>query len=176
MRKTLMAFAAFVGFTLHVSGQNQSNKLELGIQVNQFQNDFGIGAHLISPYFLNSKVAVRAGANFQWFEHYEGAETTWTPYQSFQLGLRSRTAIIENKLFIYGEGGVVFILPNSDFSSEDTEFGGYGVFGFEFKTNQKFAYFIELGGVGTGANADLVGNVPIYSNGFLTQVGFRIGF
>jgi len=176
MRKILMAFAAFAGFTLHVSGQNQSNKLELGIQVNQFQNDFGIGAHLISPYFLNSKVAVRAGANFQWFEHYEGAETTWTPYQSFQLGLRSRTAIIENTLFIYGEGGVILILPNSDFSSEDNEFGGYGVFGFEFKPSQKFAYFIELGGVGTGAKADLVGNEPIYSNGFLTQVGFRIGF
>jgi hypothetical protein len=35
------------------------------------------------------------------------------------------------------------------------------------------SYFIELGGVGTGANADKVTGNPIYSNGFLISVGFR---
>lgn len=174
-KKTLLTFAVFAAFTLHLTGQNQANKFEVGFNINQYQRDFGVGVHFISPYFLQSKVAVSAGANFQWFEHFNTTETTWTPYQNFQLGLRGKNAIIENKLYIYGEGGIVTIFPNSDFSSKKTEFGGYGVFGFEFKPVSKFAYYLELGGVGTGAKADKVTNQPIYSNGFLTKVGFRIG-
>ena len=67
------------------------------------------------------------------------------------------------------------ILPNSDFSNKSSEFGGYGVFGFEFKSRPIFGYYIELGGVGTGAIADELATNPIYSNGFLTKVGLRIG-
>lgn len=175
-RKRVMLFIAiFAAFTLNVTGQNQPNKFELGLNINQFQRDFGVGVHLISPYFLYSKVAVRAGANFQWLEYYNGTETTWTPYQNFQLGLRARNPIIENKLFIYSEGGILIILPHDDFSSKSTEFGGYGLFGFEFKPSSRIAYFLELGGVGTGAKADELPTQPIYSNGFLINVGFRIG-
>lgn len=172
--KVLLLIAIFAAFTLNVRGQNQPKKLEIGFNVNQFQNDYGVGVHLISPYFLHSKVAVRAGANLQWFEYFSGTETTWSPYQNFQLGLRARSEILENKIFIYGEGGIVTILPNSDFSNESLEFGGYGVFGFEFKSISKFAYYIELGGVGTGAVADKLVNKPIYSNGFLINVGLRV--
>jgi hypothetical protein len=35
------------------------------------------------------------------------------------------------------------------------------------------SYFIELGGIGVGANADKVPGKPIYSNGFLISVGVR---
>jgi len=171
----LLVFTIFCTLALNVTAQNQSNKLEFGFNVNQFHKDFGVGVHLISPYFLLAKVAVTAGVNLQWFEYYDGSETTWTPYQSFQIGLRSRSPIIENKLFIYGEGGVLTILPNSDFSNKSSEFGGYGVFGFEFKSRPIFGYYIELGGVGTGAIADELATNPIYSNGFLTKVGLRIG-
>lgn len=171
----LMAITAFVVLTLNLNGQNKTNKIEVGFSVNQFQKDFGVGVHLISPYFIHSKVAVRAGANLQWFEYFNGTETTWSPYQNFQLGLRSRSEIFENKIFIYGEGGVVTILPNSDFSGKSVKFGGYGVFGFEFKPISNFAYYIELGGVGTGATANNVANNPIYSNGFLMNVGLRVG-
>jgi len=54
--------------------------------------------------------------------------------------------------------------------------GGYGLFGFEFKIAPRFAYFIELGAVGTGATADKIESKPVYSNGFLTSVGLKIGF
>ncbi|MFM7472612.1 MAG: hypothetical protein ACKO00_01675 [Crocinitomicaceae bacterium] len=158
-----------------ISAQTKTNKLEIEYNVSQYQKDFGVGLHLISPYFAKSKVALKLGANFQWLEHYNGSETTWTPYQNVQVGIRGRNPIVEDKVFIYGEGGIVTILTNDKFSSKSSQFGGYGLFGFEFKPTQKFAYFIELGGIGTGAIADKVVSKPIYSNGFLTNVGFRIG-
>ena len=167
---TLMVFLSF-----KVEAQSTSNKANIGFNINQFQKDFGLGLHLTSPYFVKSTVAIRGGANFQWFENFNGTETTWTTYQNFQLGIRGRNIIVSDKMFIYGEGGVIAILPNSEFSSKSTEFGGYGLFGFEFIFNVNFAYFIELGGVGTGAKADKIIGSPIYSNGFLTTVGFRMG-
>jgi len=173
--KVFLAVFSIALYSLNVSGHEQQNKVDIGFNVSQYQREFGVGVHLISPYFINSKVAGRVGANLQWFEYFDGAETTWVPYQNFQLGLRGRNIVIENKLFVYGEGGLIAIMPNSDFSSKNSEYGGYGVFGFEFKPSSKIAYFIELGGVGTGAKADRIDNKPIYSNGFITNVGFRIG-
>lgn len=164
-------------FMLAVATQAQTSykKVDIGFQLSQYQRDFGVGVHIISPYFLNSTMAIRAGANVQWFENFNGSETTWTTYQNVQLGVRSRNTIIEDKIFIYGEGGLLLILPNSDFSSESANLGGYGAFGFEFRPVSNFAYFIELGGVGSGATADKIAGKPIYSNGFLTNVGFRVG-
>ncbi|HEY5825345.1 MAG TPA: hypothetical protein VIT44_13315, partial [Cyclobacteriaceae bacterium] len=60
------------------------------------------------------------------------------------------------------------------FSSEQFVFGGYGLFGFEFFMHSSSNYFIELGGIGTGARADKIASQPIYSNGFLISTGFRL--
>jgi hypothetical protein len=108
-----------------------------------------------------------------WLEHLENIETTWTPYSNFQLGIVGVGGKINNSIRLYGEGGVIAILPDSDFSSNDSEFGGYGLFGFEFFFQEAHNYFIELGGVGTGARADKVLTEPIYSNGFIVNVGYR---
>ncbi|HRE57599.1 MAG TPA: hypothetical protein PLW09_07230 [Candidatus Kapabacteria bacterium] len=178
MKNQINAIKSFFFLSIIVScsliAQESKSQTSIGMNISQYQKDFGIGAHLISPYFFESIVAVKAGVNLQWLENIENNSTTWTPYQNFQLGLRSRHFVIENKLFIYSEGGAVLLLPNSKFSVEKTILGGYGIFGFEFKANQKISYFIELGGVGTGATAELVQNKPIYSNGFLTNIGLRI--
>ena len=174
-KRKALVLALFVMLTTQITAQTKPNNLEIGLNLSQYQQDFGLGLHLISPYFFNEKVAIKAGVNLQWFENFNGTKTTWTTYQNFQLGIRGRSTIVIDKIFIYGEGGVLTILPNSDFSSQGSVFGGYGLFGFEFKPTPKFAYFIELGGVGTGATADKIAGEPIYSNGFLTNVGFRIG-
>lgn len=150
------------------------NKLDIGFNVSQYQKDFGVGLHFRSPYFIMQSVAIKVGANIQWLENFNGTETTWTLYQNFQLGIRSRSAMVSDNIFIYGEGGVLTILPNRDFSYQSAVFGGYGLFGFEFRPIQQFAYFIELGGVGTGATADKMASKPIYSNGFLSNAGIRI--
>lgn len=158
-----------------VQAQSNSNKMEIGLNVSQYQKDFGLGVNLTSPYFIKSKFAIRAGTNFQWFENFNGKETEWKNYQNFQLGIRSRSPIINDKIYIYGEGGVILILTNRDVSSKKNGFGGYGLFGFELKPSQNFTYFIELGGVGSDATADKSLNKELYSNGFLTTVGFRVG-
>jgi len=152
------------------------NRLEVGVNVSQYQKDFGIGVHVISPYFFKKCVAIRAGTNIQWLENFNGTETNLTTYQNIQIGIRGRRVTVTDNISVYGEGGSFIILPNSDFSSKSSVFGGYGLFGFEFKMVPRFAYFIELGGVSTGAVADKAVSQPIYSSGFLINVGLKIGF
>ncbi len=109
-------------------------------------------------------------------EHVDAAnmEITWSPYTNFTLGVVGVGGTISDWARLYGEGGVLFILPNSAFSSSSVDVGGYGLFGFEFFMNPHVNYYIELGGVGSGAKADKIALNPIYSNGFLIQTGFRI--
>ncbi|MCE3228843.1 MAG: hypothetical protein K0S32_3394 [Bacteroidetes bacterium] len=178
-KTTLLILALFVMLAVQVTAQTgpacvAPNKLDIGFNVNQYQKDFGIGLHLRSPYFIVKSVAIKVGANIQWLENFNGAEITWTTYQNFQLGIRGRSVMVSDNIFVYGEGGVLAILPDSDFSSQRSVLGGYGLFGFEFRPISKLAYFIELGGVGTGATADKIADKPIYSNGFLTTVGLRL--
>jgi hypothetical protein len=152
------------------AAQTIPNKFEIGFSLSQYQKDFGIGLHVVSPYFIRKTVAIKAGTNIQWFEDFK------TTYQNIQLGIRGRSFMVTHNISMYGEGGPFIILPNSDFSSQSLVLGGYGLFGFEFKIVPRFAYFIELGAVGTGAIADKLESKPVYSNGFLTNVGLKIGF
>jgi len=169
--------------------QKISNKFALGFQINQYQKDFGLGLNLTSPYFANNNMAVRFRANLMFNEHFENGSdtdgkdskddkdgTTWTPYSNLSLGFFGVAGIVADFIRLYGEGGVICILPSSEFSSDSYVMGGYGLFGFEFYTYSKFNYFIELGGLGTGASADKIPGEPIYSNGFMISTGFRIQF
>jgi hypothetical protein len=178
MNKSIFLFLALCLLSANIlaqSGSNPSKKLGIGFQVNQFQRDFGIGVHVVSPYFVNSKIALRLSGNLQWLEHASDDETTWTPYANFQLGIRGRQFVVDDKVIMYGEGGATLLLPNSTFSNVESKFGGYGLFGFEFYPTPRLAYFLELGGMGTGATAEKITGKPIYSNGFVTSVGFRFG-
>lgn len=109
-------------------------------------------------------------------EHIQNEETTWSPYSNITLGVVANAGKVGEHIRLYVEGGVIFIFPSSEFSSETSEIGGYGLFGFEFFMAQKHAYYIELGGMGTGAVADKVPGKPIYSNGFTISVGYRFHF
>lgn len=172
MKKYLFTLSLVLGSTFLFA--QQKNKIALGFNLNQFQSDFGLGVHVISPYFGNNAVAVKVGANLQWFQHSDGDETVWSPYNNFQIGFRGRHPVVKDKIFVYGEGGMVLLLPNSKLSSEKSVFGGYGLFGFEFFANKSLSYYIELGGMGTAAKADKVATKPIYSNGFTSSVGLRM--
>ena len=55
---------------------------------------------------------------------------------------------------------------------------GIGGFGFEFfaptnTINAPVSYFIEIGGVGSGARATNLDGHPIFLNGFMVQAGAR---
>lgn len=163
-------------FALPFALTAQENKgFEFGFQLSEYQQDFGYGLSVTTPYVFNKNVAFRLRANQQALNSVNNqGKTDWSPYYNLSFGVFGQRSMIAEKIALYGEGGVIGILPNSDFSDEDFVFGGYGLFGFEFYFDQNFSYYFEAGGVGTDATADKLPGEPIYSNGFLMNVGFRI--
>lgn len=162
--------------TLKAQEKPIKNTLGIGFQLSQFQRDFGIGLNLTSPYFVNEKIAIRLKGNLIYNENVQDSITKWIPYSHLSFGIIGVGGKIGENIRLYGEGGVIALFPSNKFSSNKLEIGGYGLFGFEFFMNRGSNYFIELGGVGTGAIADKIVLKPIYSNGLLISTGFRIYF
>jgi hypothetical protein len=182
MRKLATVIITLFSLSLPAEAQDKlpdrANKFSFGFHLNNYQQDFGLGLNVTSPYIASGWVAFRGRANMQFHQHLDTENsTTWSPYGSFQLGVIGVGGVAGGFARFYGEGGLMLILPNADFSSSSTEIGGYGLFGFEFfmatDPAVPVSYFIELGGVGAGATADKIPGNPIYSNGFLISVGFR---
>ena len=144
-----------------------------GFHISQFQQDFGIGINVTSPYFVHDRIAVRLKGNFVFNEIVQGAVVNWIPYSNVQVGVIGVGGFVGEHIRLYGEGGAIGLLPSEEFSSEDFIFGGYGTFGFEFFMNKANNYFIEIGAVGTGAREDKIATRPIYSNGLVISTGFR---
>jgi hypothetical protein len=176
MKQIILSIITLFAFITTVNAQdNPVNKgWGFGFQLNQYQRDFGMGLTATSPFIVHNSLALRARGNFMFYEHPEHGTTTWTPYSNASLGVVGVGGYIANFMRLYGEGGVIFLFPAADFSSESFQIGGYGLFGFEFFMTPMTNYFVEIGGVGTGAVADKVENEPIYSNGLLISTGFRI--
>lgn len=162
--------------TVNAQQVNSRNGVGAGLQINQYQQDFGAGLNLTSPYVANDKLAFRLRGNILFHEHVQGNETTWTPYVNTSAGLIAVSGAAGDAIRLYSEGGVVGLFPSSKFSSEDFVFGGYGLFGFEFFISDSNNYFIEIGGIGTGAKADQLPADPVYANGLLISTGFRVHF
>ncbi len=173
-RKQIASTFAFFFLLFAASAQEMplNNGLGFGFQLNQYQRDFGAGLQFASPYFAKERVAVRLRGHILFHEHLEDVETTWTPYAHASLGFIGVVGYIGN-IRLYSEGGLVGLFPSAAFSSERSHFGGYGLFGFEFFFNNSGNYFIEIGGVGTGAKADKVPGKPVFSNGLTIGAGFR---
>jgi len=170
----LVLLLVFCMNTLKAQEMPINRGLGLGFQLSQFQRDFGIGLNFTSPYFANEKIAVRLKGNLVYNENIQNSITKWTPYSNLSIGLVGASGKIGDYIRLYGEGGILGLLPSNEFSSNQFEFGGYGIFGFEFFMNNTSNYFIEIGGVGTGAIADKIVYKPIYSNGLLISTGFRM--
>jgi len=176
MKTYLLFMAALVIIVpLYAQGQEKSvnTGMGLGFQLNQYQRDFGFGLNVTSPHFAYERIAVRLRASMMYNESVQNSVTTWVPYSNVSLGIIGVGGKIGDYIRLYGEGGVVGLFPSAEFSSEQFEFGGYGLFGFEFFMHTSSNYFIEIGGIGTGARADKISTQPIYSNGLLLSVGFR---
>ncbi|NPD45245.1 MULTISPECIES: hypothetical protein [unclassified Lentimicrobium] len=174
--KSRLLTLIFVTILISAFSQEKRHQFNAGFQLGQYQKDFGIGLQVTTPYFAKQKVAFRLRGNLMFNEHIHKKETTWTPYSNLSLGIIGVAGEINDKIRLYGEGGALFIFPSTELSSEQMEFGGYGLFGFEFFMSNGSNYFIEIGGVGTGAIADKVLYKPIYSNGLIINTGFRFFF
>lgn len=180
LRIALISLLSVGLIAIHSSAAQEnsvSSKLGFGMQLGQYQDDFGIGLHLTSPYFLHNNIALRVRGNIMWNEH-PGSDNkiTWSSYSNLSFGLIGVAGRIKDFARLYSEGGIIFLYPSSNFSTANYEIGGYGLFGFEFFFDPKMNYFIEIGGVGTGAIKDKIPGEPIYSNGLMVNVGFRYAF
>ena len=148
----------------------------LGGNVHRFQDDFGFSLSATMPYWKGGRGAFRIHLDYSYFEGIaEGEQTySWMPYLSLRAGAVAVGGTIANAIRLYGEGGVIVVFSNSDLT-EDTSVGGYGLFGFEFFMGEMapVSYFIEVGGMGTGARAGKLGGEPIHANGFMTSAGVR---
>ena len=178
MKKCTLVSVAFLFSILTLNAQNQEKTIYkgfgFGTQIGQYQKDFGIGFNITSPYFANDKVAFRMRVNLMYNENIQNAVTTWTPYSNISFGVCGVSGMVGDNIRLYGEGGLIGILPSNKFSSKQVLFGGYGLFGFEFFMTPNKNYFIEIGGVGTNAKEDKIAFQPIYSNGLLISTGFRL--
>lgn len=155
------------------SQDRELNNIGFGIQLQQVQNDFGFGVHLLSPSF--GYFRAKGSYNLNWFIHESSTgQSTWTTYSSFNFGTRYQT-LVSNYINIYVEGGPQILLNNAKTSSEEVNFGGYGLFGFEFflSGDSNTSYFIELGASGNNSKADKTFTKPKMGNGFITSVGYR---
>lgn len=169
----LIAFALWAVPTKS-NAQEEKNPFSIGFKTLQIQNDFGLGVDLVSPYFLKKKMALKLGYQLQWLEHLKGNQVTWTSYSTWQFGIKSRRPVWEQKLFVTAEGGAMFILPSDQFSTQDSDLGIYGLLGIDWITTDHLILFMEFGAGGSKSRANKVDQSPIYTNGFISQVGFRI--
>ena len=180
MQRTMLLIVVLIGISLGVGaqeGKGFNSNVGLGFHLMQNQQDFGLGLSLTSPFFANNRIAFRMRGSLMWNQHLDNTDNTvWTPYSNLSLGVIGVGGEIGDFARLYGEGGLSVLFPSSEFSSENAVLGGYGLFGFEFFINSACNYFIEIGGIGTGATADEIPGNPIYSNGLIISVGYRYTF
>jgi hypothetical protein len=148
----------------------------MAYHLSELSGDFGQGVMIESPSLIKDYFTLKLRGNQQYLNADFNGKNEWRDYYTATFGISSSPARVSESIELYGEGGLMMIFPNSDFSDTDQEFGGYGLFGFNFLFDPAFSYFIEAGGVGSGAVAEGSDNERIYANGFFVQVGFKIHF
>ncbi len=67
MKKIFISLLLFLYFLSAHCQDRDFNKISYGFQLVKFQNEFGIGVHLLSPEFKNLRVNVKA--NLNWLNH-----------------------------------------------------------------------------------------------------------
>lgn len=151
-----------------------NNGFGFGIQLNEYQSDFGLGLNVSSPFFANERMAFRLRGNLMFNEHIQDEVTVMSPYSNVSIGVVGASGKVGNYIKIYGEGGILMLFPSSEFSSEQFVSGGYGLLGVELFMSRYSDFFIEFGSAGTGAKEDKIATQPHYSNGFIISTGLRL--
>ena len=155
---------------------DRPSHLSVGYALSSLSNDFGMGARVTSPFVAWESIAFRVQGGIHWKEGFRPGtvQSTWEQYGDVRLGVLGVSGRVGDFARVYGEGGAVLLIPSAELD-DGINFGGYGIFGFEFlgQSGSPVSYFFEAGGIGTGARAsELLGN-PLYANGFVMQAGIH---
>jgi hypothetical protein len=155
---------------------DRGNRAAVGWEISSFANNYGFGARLDTPHFAKGKLHVQIAGSLAWVQGVPAGEsdTTWAPYTLLRVGI-VRSTPIGNRFRFYGGGGFALVLPTNDLSAKRAQGGGYGLTGLELSMpeSSRTRWFLEVGGMGTGARGDRLANSPIYANGFTIGWGFR---
>ncbi len=152
------------------------NTFALGFNINQDAQDYGLGIEAVSPYFSDGRFAFRLGVNFKWLNYMDSASAKYdyASYQNIKLGFRARKWVMPERIFVYSEGGLLFIFESDVISSGATGIGAYGLFGCELKPSENMGIFLEAGGGAARARMTKQPGEPFYGDGFMSSVGFRL--
>lgn len=148
----------------------------MAYNLNEIQGDFGQGIQIETPALVKDYFNLKIRASQMFLNYDQLGENQWTPFYTTAIGISNAPEQVTKAVALYWEGGVMAIFPDSKFARPNTQWAGYGLFGFNFSFDPSFCYFLEAGGIGSGAIADKSDNKRVYSNGFLIQVGFKIHF
>lgn len=169
MKKVCATLLVLAIITLGAGADQESAaETSFGFLLNEYVDDFGLGAQITSP-FLFDILAFRVTGTVQF-----SRINDWAPWGTLQAGILGGSKLVSGFARFYGEGGAILAFPDSGLSTAQTAWGGYGHFGFEFFTgiDSPIAYFLEVGATGSGLRADKQSGSLIL-NGLRIQVGFR---
>ena len=148
----------------------------VGWDISSFANNYGVGVRFDTARFAHGRLQVQVAGHIAWVDGVPvgEVESAWAPYSLVRVGI-VRSAPIGRLLRFYGGGGFALILPTHRVSEDAARGGGYGLTGLEIAMPEgtRTRWFVELGGMGSGARADRLEHSPIYANGFTIGWGFR---
>ena len=152
----------------------------IGVAVERVQDNFGVSGTWSSRAFFDEKARMTASGGVAWYPNGTGSSGNqeWLPFGHSRVVVESGHRVGRAPLRLYGFGGAMLIFRSERLSDDVLAVAGVGGFGFEFfapttSMDAPVSYFIEIGGVGSGARAANLPGQPILLNGFLVQSGLR---
>lgn len=164
----------FFAFAKSATAQDKT-PFRVGFQLQELQGSFGLGLNLDVP--LPGKwPALRLAGNWHWLDIPGETRSQTASFQTIRLGIAPDGWPVAEKIRVYGEGGVLLLLPENALSSDGFASGGYGLFGFEFFTEKinGSSLFLEIGGTAAGRRVERQEGVPSFGAGLLLGAGFRV--
>lgn len=169
------------GFTVQLAADEttKANGFAFDLRIMDSQGDFGLGIGVLSPPMFKI-LHIQAGVELNWKNGIPQVATdyTWIPFFKGRLGIVGAADIGNGIGRLYGGGGMLLAWADGIRAANTLVLGGYGIFGFEFwlEPGQNLAYFIEVGGEGSGGRADRLQGSPFFANGFTIASGVRLQF
>jgi hypothetical protein len=159
---------------------SQHHGFSLGTDVLRMQDDFALGVRVSSPSLFQDSIRLTLAGGVAWFPHDQNASGNeqWRTYGHARFVVEAGHRIEGTPIRLYGFGGVLLLALPDSLSSNSIAPGGLGGFGFEFYmprggNDGPLSYFLELGGLGTGAKANHAPGHPSIGSGFLVAAGLR---
>lgn len=167
--------AILLGTLLQPLHAQDKQAFRMGFELQGLQGSFGLGPSFTVPlpgYWPSLRVA----GHWHWLDVPSENNSRLADFQTIRLGTAPDGWRVAEKIKVYGEGGVLLLIADRTLSNKSFTPGGYGLFGFEFFTNEigGSALYLEMGATSSGLRVERPEGVPRFGAGFLLGAGFRV--